>query len=287
MSFLQSQAGIVADNILIELNGNSGTSEALVALIKNYQITEVAKKTSGKGDIDILIYDPIHGISSNQEFSIKSFLGSDPTLFNANMTTNIIYKITDINENAINLQHLKEINSITTRFKYIDRIGRLLELGYKVEYYNYQDTTFKLNLQVIDSDLPKILAHIVKYKYVNRITKFTDIINKITAENPMNYDLSQGHNFYDYRLVNFLVEAAMGMTSKKVWSGNYDIVGGIIIVKPNTEILCYHLIDFNKFKQYLRKASRLDNPSGSKMGYGQVYLESENSFIKLNFQVKA
>jgi len=287
MSILQSQAGIVADNILIELNGNSGTSEALVALIKNYQITEVAKKTSGKGDIDILIYDPIHGISSNQEFSIKSFLGSDPTLFNANMTTNIIYKITDINENAINPQHLKEINSITTRFKYIDRIGRLLELGYKVEYYNYQDTTFKLNLQVIDSDLPKILAHIVKYKYVNRITKFTDIINKITAENPMNYDLSQGHNFYDYRLVNFLVEAAMGMTSKKVWSGNYDIVGGIIIVKPNTEILCYHLIDFNKFKQYLRKASRLDNPSGSKMGYGQVYLESGNSFIKLNFQVKA
>lgn len=287
MSFPQSQAGIIANNILKELNSNSGISEVLKELIKKYQITEVAKKTSGKGDIDILIYDPIHGISSNQEFSIKSFLGSDPTLFNANKTTNIIYKISDENGIAITSLHFEEINSIITKHKYIDRISRLIELGYKVEFYDYEDTTFKLNLQVIDSDLPKILAQVVKYKYVNRITKFTDIINKITTENPMNYDLSQGHNFYDYRLVNFLVEAAMGMTSKKVWSGNYDIVGGIIIVKPNTEILCYHLIDFNKFKQYLRKASRLDNPSGSKMGYGKVYLENENSFIKLNFQVKA
>lgn len=103
----------------------------------------------------------------------------------------------------------------------------------------------------------------------------------------MNFDLRQGHKFYEYRLVNFLFEAAMGMTSKKVWSGNYDIVGGIIIVKPDTDILCYHLIDFNKFKRYLKNSARLDNPSGSKMGYGKVYKNENGSFIKLNFQVKA
>lgn len=287
MSFLQSEANDIANSIVDDLNNNSGISEILIELIRKHKINEVANKTSGKGDINILIYDPIHGISSNQEFSIKSFLGSDPTLFNANKTTNIIYKVINKEGLAITSEHLDEINSIITKHKYIDRISRLIELGYKLEFFDYDDSTFKLNLQVIDSDLPKILAHVVKYKYTCRTTKFTDIINKITTENPMNYDLSQGHNFYDYRLVNFLVEAAMGMTSKKVWSGNYDIVGGIIIVKPTSEILCYHLIDFNKFRQYLRKASRLDNPSGSKMGYGQVYYENDSSFIKLNFQVKA
>lgn len=287
MSFLQSQAKILADSIINQLNNNSRISDKLINLIQNYHITEVANKTSGKGDINILIYDPIHGISSNQEFSIKSFLGSDPTLFNANKTTNIIYKISDINNAAITSLHLNEINAIVTKHKYIDRISRLNALGYKIELYDYEDTTFKLNLQMIDSDLPEILAHIVRYKYVNKITRFTDIIKKITEENPMNYNLSEGHNFYDYRLVNFLVETAMGMTSKKVWSGTYDIVGGIIIVKPNTDILCYHLIDFNKFKQYLRRVARIDNPSGSKMGYGQVYMEEGNSYIKLNFQIKA
>ena len=61
----------------------------------------------------------------------------------------------------------------------------------------------------------------------------------------------------------------------------------VCIVKPDSEILCYHLIDFNKFKHYLKTSARLDNPSGSKMGYGSVYKEGNNSFIKLNFQIKA
>nr|WP_185956419.1 HpaII family restriction endonuclease [Changchengzhania lutea] len=117
--------------------------------------------------------------------------------------------------------------------------------------------------------------------------KINKVIKKIREDNPMNYDLSQGHKFYEYRIVNFLVEAALGMTSKSVWSGKYDTVGGIIIIKPNAEMLCYHLIDFNKFKQYLKNSSRLDNPSGSKMGYGTVYKDYNGSFIKLNFQIKA
>lgn len=218
---------------------------------------------------------------------IKNELNEPILLLATNDSTNIIYKVTDANNNPITPMHLAEINSIITKHKYIDRISKLISLGYKIELYDYEDSTFKLNLQVIDSDLPQIVAHIVKDKYVNRTSKFTDIITKITTDNPMKYDQSQGHNFYEYRLVNFLVEAAMGMTSKKVWSGMYDIVGGIIIVKPNAEILCYHLIDFNKFKQYLKNASKLDNPSGSKMDYGYVYNDGNSSFIKLNFQIKA
>lgn len=287
LSFPQSEARKIAKNIVNDLNGKTSISEELINSIQNYYITQVADKSLGKGDINIQIYDPIHGISSDQEFSIKSFLGSDPTLFNANKTTNIIYKISDVNNASITEEHFKEVNSIITPHKYIDRIVKLTELGYNIEFHSYDDTTFKLNLQVIDSDLPKLIAHIVKDKYVSRLTKFSEVITKITKDNPMNYDLSQGHEFYEYRLVNFLVECALGMTSKSVWSGKYDIVGGIIIVKPDAEILCYHLIDFNKFKQYLKNSARLDNPSGSKMGYGTVFFEGDNSFIKLNFQIKA
>lgn len=287
LSFPQSDARNIANHLVKDLNSKAGISPELINLIQNYFIKQVADKSSGKGDINIQIYDPIHGVSSNQEFSIKSFLGSDPTLFNANKTTNIVYKITDRNNASISKEHLKEVNSIISQHKYIQRIAKLIELGYNIEFYAYDDSTFRLNLQVIDSDLPKIIAHIVKDKYISRLTKFNEVITKISKDNPMNYDQSQGHKFYEYRLVNFLVEAALGMTSKSVWSGKYDIVGGIIIVKPNAEVLCYHLIDFNKFKQYLKNSARLDNPSGSKMGYGAVYFEGNHSFIKLNFQIKA
>ncbi|WP_420322558.1 HpaII family restriction endonuclease [Flagellimonas sp.] len=203
------------------------------------------------------------------------------------INTNITYKVSDSSNNPIGESHLNEVNEITTGHKYIKRIAKLIDLGYNINFHSYDDDTFRLNLQVIDSALPEIIAYIVKDKYVSQITKITDVIRKIREDNPIGYDLSQGHKFYEYRLVNFLVEAALGMTSKTVWSGKYDVVGGIIIVKPSAELLCYHLIDFNKFRQYLKVASRLDNPSGSKMGYGSVYSENGESFIKLNFQIKA
>lgn len=287
LSFPQTEANSIADKIVSEIKSKGGISKELISSIQKLLITQVADKSLGKGDINLHIYDPVHAISSNQEFSIKSFLGSDPTLFNANKTTNITYKIIDKNGHSISDDHLILVNSINKGHKYLKRISKLEELGYQVNFESFDDDTFKLNLQVIDSDLPEIIAHIVKDKYVSSIVKIDEVIKKIRKVNPMNYDLTQGHKFYEYRLVNFLVEAALGMTSKAVWSGKYDIVGGIIIIKPNAEMLCYHLIDFNKFKQYLKKSARLDNPSGSKMGYGTVYKDNNGSFIKLNFQIKA
>lgn len=135
--------------------------------------------------------------------------------------------------------------------------------------------------------MPEIIAHIVIEKNNHRIIRFDDFVKKIREKNPINYNLSLGHKFYEYRLLKFLNKFIFNNTSKSVWSGKYDIVGGIIIIKPNAEMLCYHLIDFNKFKQYLKNSSRLDNPSGSKMGYGTVYKNEKGSFIKLNFQIKA
>jgi len=210
-----------------------------------------------------------------------------PNLFIANKTTNIIYKISDSSGNPMTKTDKATVNIINSRFKYIDRIKEIKNLGYSIDFDSYESKIFKLNLQLIDSDLPTILAYIVLEKYVSQTTKIPDIIKELNATNPMNYDLSEGHNFYEYRLINFLVEAALGMTSATVWTGKYAVIGGLIIVKSDADIVCYHLVDFNKFKQYLRNTCRLDNPSGSKMGCGEVYEENNQTYIKLNFQFKA
>lgn len=283
------EAGRLADRVLSKINygSNDEDLEALEHDLDEWKVTQVSAKSQNKGDINILIYDPIHGVHSNQEFSIKSFLGSDPTLFNANPTTNIIYSVKDENGNSVSQAHLEEVNGITTGHKYIKRISRLIELGYHVTFHSFQDKIFRLNLQMIDSDLPEIIAFVVKNKYTNRITKIVDVIACLNEVNPMNYDL-EFHNFYEYRIVNFLIESALGMTSAKPWSGIHQVVGGLIVVKQDAEVLCYHVIDFNKFKTYLKSSTRLDNPSGSKMSYGSVYIDQAgDSFIKLNFQIKA
>ena len=221
---------------------------------------------------------------SNNEMIISKL----PTFLPAvHYSTAINYKITGPENSPISDKDLESVNSIFCEELFFKRFEKLTSLGYKINFDSYDDKNLAFDLQLLDSDLPEIIAHIVKDKYVSKITKITSVIKKLKESNPMKYDQSLGHNFYEYKLVNFLVEAALGMTSKEVWTGVYEVVGGIIIVKPDSEILCYHLIDFNKFKHYLKTSARLDNPSGSKMGYGSVYKEGNNSYIKLNFQIKA
>jgi len=288
LSLTKEHSKKIAAKILFDIQENAKLKKDTQDEILNCRVTHVAKKSTNKGDIKIEIYDPAHGIKSHQEFSIKSFLGSKPTLFNSNKTTNIIYEVKDKKGDPMTPNDIETVNGIAKKHhKYINRISKILELGYEISFSSYEDTTFKLNLQIIDSDLPEIIALVVLAKFRDRIIKIEEVIKYLRSQNPMNYDLSEGHKFYEYRIVNFLMEAALGMTSKTVWSGEYQVIGGILIVKPNADILCYHLIDFNKFRSYLKRACKLDNPSGSKMGYGRLYSEDNRSFIKLNFQVKA
>ena len=51
------------------------------------------KTGSEKSDIFIDVLDPLTGATGLQGYTIKSFLGSSPTLFNAGMATNFTYDV--------------------------------------------------------------------------------------------------------------------------------------------------------------------------------------------------
>ncbi|MEQ9149821.1 MAG: HpaII family restriction endonuclease, partial [Cytophagales bacterium] len=94
-SLTKTEAINLSTKLVNEIKSGAGrafsVSKRLKALLNKYEITKVSEKSSSKSDIDIKIYDPKHSLTSQQKFSIKSLLGSQPTLFNANKTTNIIY----------------------------------------------------------------------------------------------------------------------------------------------------------------------------------------------------
>ncbi len=290
-SISTSELSVLSKKIFNQIKAGRGSSFSMSSSVQNdlkdLSINKLKESSNSKGDINIYLHDPSCGINTEKKFSIKSFIGSSPTLFNANKTTNIIYEIKNSENTPLTSGLISKINSIDTNHKYIDRINAIISNDYKLKFYGYEDETFLLNLELIDSKLPEILAFAVLEKYANRISKIPEVIENLNLKNPMKYNLNLGHNFYEYRIINFLVEVSLGMTSAVVWNGVHDATGGIIIVKDDSEVLCYHLIEFNKFKAYLKKAARLDNPSGSRMGYGVIYKENEKTFIKLNFQVKA
>lgn len=291
LSISKEEIGQLAEELFSEIKKGKGSTfkvnTVLEQKLRDIQVRKVKEKSTSKGDINLVIYEPEFGINSQKKFSIKSLVGSKPTLFNSHTTTNIRYKITDNEGGPMSQAVIDKINIDSKKEKYISRIKAIGDLGFKIEYDGYKDDTFFLNLQLLSSDLPQIIAFCVLEKYTNRITKMKKVIENLKYKNPFDYDLTQGHPFYEYRIINFLVEAALGMTSKKPWTGIYDAVGGILIVKNTSEVLCYHLIDFNKFKQYLISHTAFDNPSGGRHRYGFVYLDSEKSYIDLNFQIRA
>lgn len=237
-------------------------------------------KSTDKSDIRIKIHDINTGYETVQGFSIKSRLGSPSTLINAGKTTNFIYEITgNINEDIMN-----EFNTCSKKFK--DRFEVLNNNSCDIKYDSMENDMFKSNLLLIDGDLPKICAYMLKEYYSSGINTVRNSLDLLNEHNPLNYDLSKGHPFYEYKFKKLLAECALGMLPSKVWDGTADATGGYIIVREDGEVLCYHLFNRNEFEIYLINNTKFETASTSRHGFGCIYKEDEKYYLKLNLQVR-
>ncbi|CAM1360491.1 HpaII family restriction endonuclease [Tenacibaculum xiamenense] len=239
--------------------------------------------SSAKTDITIVVHDQRTNQQPTLGFSIKSQLGSPSTLLNAGKTTNFIYKIADLN---LTKSEIEQINSITSRSKIMDRIAQIKAKGGSLEFSKTEKQIFSNNLVLIDSLLPQLLSQIVFDFYSSKFSLLTDLVNKVSVKNPLNFDTENEHKFYEYKVKRFLTDVALGMMPSKVWSGKYDATGGYLIVKENGEVLCYHIYNRNEFEDYLFTNTKLDTASSSRHEFGQIYTENGNLYFKLNLQIR-
>lgn len=250
--------------------------------LQSIDINSLTALRTDKSDIKVVVHDLNTGLQPQLGFSIKSMLGGNSTLFNPGNTTNFIYEI--IGDGELNID---EINSITATPKIANRIYAIRNNGFKLNFTGIQSTTLQLNLQLIDSDLPQILAELLLLKYSTPgLALLAPTLDQLTINNPLNFDLSQGHPFYEYKIKNFLTDSALGMTPGRMWTGQYDATGGIIIVKENGELVCYHIYNRNEFQNYLLNNTRLEQASTSRYNFGDLYVQGEKIFLKLNLQVR-
>lgn len=245
---------------------------------------KLAAPSKDKSDITLQIIDVNTGYQPVVGFSIKSQLGSLPTLLNAGNTTNFVYKIKHSDSNLINeANSIYRIRNGESKIDVKGRIHKIIEKGGSLEYSYMQNEVFNSNLELIDSSMDKIIAETLLYFYRDGITYCKDMISKLEVENPMNY---RNINAYQYKFKKFLAAAALGMTPAKVWDGMDDATGGYIIVTREGEVLAYHIYNRNYFEEYLLNNTKYDTPSTSRYGFGEIYSESNDSYMKLNLQVR-
>lgn len=269
-------------NELRNAEGRSFAFPDIETFLNGIDVNSLTALKTDKADIKVVVHDLNTGMKPKLGFSIKSMLGGNSTLFNPGNTTNFIYEIFGAGE-----LNIDEINAIETSPKIANRISELRARGFEVKFQKIQSATLQLNLQLIDSDLPQILSELLLLKYSTPgLALLAPTLGQLTINNPLHFDLSQGHPFYEYKIKNFLTDSALGMTPSTMWTGQYDATGGIIIVKSNGELVCYHIYNRNEFQKYLLNNTRLEQASTSRYNFGNVYIENGRAFLKLNLQVR-
>ena len=232
---------------------------SFLADLKIYSIKDVGHKR----DITIKIEDFHCAMKQTLGFSIKSFLGSDSTLFNPGAGTNFIYEIclpdgVQIDVDTFN----KETYNLTPRIS--KRLNKLIS-EYKAEiiFKKVQSRCLNQNLRTIDGDLPQLLAQLLLICYLNKKSSISVCTDILTKQNPLDFDIEEHGAVYEYKVKRFLQDCAMGMVPEKPWRGVYDATGGQIIVKKDGEVVCYHIYEQNRFLNYLYNSTKFDGASTS------------------------
>lgn len=213
----------------------------------------------------------------NERFGIKSYLGSKPTLLNASGNTNFIFKI-----NGLNKTYIDKINDIDTATKLKDRLNKIEELGGSFVYVGAERDTMDFNLQMVDSEMPKLIGQILLCFYKERTSSLVDICNKLLGDATD----SDKRTLLITKVKKLLVDILLGFFAGTKWNGSYE-ANGTIVMKNNGDCVGFHIIELDYLKNYLFENIKLDTPSTTRHRFGTLYLEKDGElYFKLNLQLR-
>jgi len=282
ISVFKEKAKFLLDKIK-ENKSRTFSVPEIEAFMQSINCLSLKASSTAKTDITIVVHDQRTNQQPTLGFSIKSQLGSPSTLLNAGKTTNFIFKISNL---QLSESEIEKINLIDSRSKIMDRINSVLQTKGDFEFIKTERQIFSNNLILIDSKLPEILSQIVYEFYSSDKSSVADLVEEIATKNPLDFDISNEHQFYEYKIKRFLTDIALGMMPSKVWTGQYDATGGYLIVKENGDVLCYHIYNRNEFEDYLINNTKLDTASSSRHEFGKIYSKNGELYFKLNLQIR-
>ncbi|WP_158512479.1 HpaII family restriction endonuclease [Moraxella nonliquefaciens] len=235
------------------------------------------QKTKGtslqKGDI-VLSFDEKGQIFSQQNTSIKSFLGHSPTLVNASQATNFIYKIQNIKADD-----MTKINAVDTRAKIKDRLQKITDLGGVLIFERCENPVYESTLRKVDSRMPEILADALLAFFKKQINH-----HLISYPNEKIVDLEEKEQIH-CRLKDFVKASILGIFPTYEWNGHLT-ANAILLINETGELVFYHTNKDAVLKDFFYKNTIFDTPSSSRHRFGLVYQENNQFYFKLNLQLR-
>tara|TARA_B100000780_G_C21082221_1_gene435861 strand:+ start:184 stop:1323 length:1140 start_codon:yes stop_codon:yes gene_type:complete len=288
---------------ILKGKGRSFEISEVKSFIDKALIQKLKANSSQKADIKLRIYDHRLAKETDLGFSIKSLLGGNSTLFNTGKGNNFIFNVENNLDKSLDAFNQYTYSPPDNISKISYRLKELKSLGAEFTFDTIQSSQLWRNLKMIDGDLPEILAWALYYRWIDREPALKNVVEKLEEYDPLNfYDGKYSiQRLYEYKLKRFLTEAAMGMTSETPWLGEYDSFGGVIMAKADGDVLCFHIYDFNIFRDYLLENTMFEQPSTSEdpenpgyinpnskknYRYGWLYSEYDQLKFKINLQIR-
>ena len=229
-------------------------------------------------DIVLMVHDIMCGRDDTFGFSIKSQLGSPSTLFNASGTTNFTYKLKGHKLSNDEIATFNGFKMFADKFEFLDSIGT------DIEFVTTDNKTLEFNLKMVTSEMPQIFAEMIENYYMGKSCMLSELIEIIADSGVIN--TMNNKVYLRHKVKELLTNIALGMVPGTLWTGDYEATGGYIIVKDDGDVVCYHIYNRNAFRNYLLANTRFDTPSKSRHGFGTIYEENAEQFLKLNVQIR-
>lgn len=225
-----------------------------------------------------MVHDIMCGRDDTFGFSIKSQLGSPSTLFNASGATNFTYKLKGHKLTNDEIATFNGFKMFADKFEFLDSIGT------NTEFVATDNKTLEFNLKMVTSEMPRIFAEMIENYYKGKSFMLSELIEIIADSGVI--DTMNNKVYLRHQVKELLTNIALGMVPGTLWTGDYEATGGYIIVKDDGDVVCYHIYNQNAFRNYLLANTRFDTPSKSRHGFGTIYEENAEQFLKLNVQIR-
>ncbi len=279
-------------NGIKELKGNSiPAPDSVCKFAQNIYVSKpkapavkaFKKMFGGKNDIFLEVRDGQTSIVSIMGFSIKSKFGEMPTLFNAGSSSQFLYKVSNCDHNR-----MIEFNNISDgNNRGWSKCKTYLQThDMKLTFVKAQNPIFDDNMFLIRESMNRIIAWCVEDRLIHAQKNYEvkETVERMISANPLN--VPNPDIYYEKAIKDFLMAGFTGMTAGKKWDGKEQVSGGYIIVTEDGDVLCYHSVDRESFRDYLYWNTHFEYVSSKKYLWSNIFEENNEFYLPLNISVR-
>lgn len=275
--------------------------EVLQSALKLVWATKLRAKSANKQDLSASVQFPNVPFSQFIGFSIKSYLGKDPSILNASKeNTRVVYQIlkngkmpTGTEIQKLQSFYPKVING-EKKGDYVDFYRKALQDGFTFRLLEYKGKNLSYSLKLIDSKGPELLARLLIEQYSAPSTRdpLITLVDAVAQKNDIPEVQDLGDNYPDrrcslsHKIQNILLAYTTGATPAVKWTGTQSASGGLLVVEKDGRVVCLELLSGNAVGTYLIENAYFVQPSADRNQTHQLIIAEDMVTIDLQLQIR-